>query len=158
MNPAMKDARKPFSLSVPLLAFTFFVVATAVIIGIAYRYYRAQKEAIEHEVRNQLLSIADLKVKEISDWLAQGQSTSRMRVGPGFGGEPGSRTGEASAAAGFCHEAKEVSAKVRARSSVSAPETMSVAFPGRAARRQKLARSWRVSAARSAASPETRRP
>jgi PAS domain S-box-containing protein len=71
MTPAVKDARKPRSLRVPILALTFFAVAAAVIVGIAYRYHRAQKEAIEHEVRNQLLSIADLKVKEISDWLAQ---------------------------------------------------------------------------------------
>ena len=78
MTPAVKDARKPFSLRVPLLALTFFAVAVTVIIGIAYRYYRAQKEAIEHEVRNQLLSIADLKVKEISDWGAQRMDEVRL--------------------------------------------------------------------------------
>jgi len=74
----MKDARKRAGFRFPLLAFTFFVVATAVIIGIAYRYYRAQKEAIEHEVRNQLLSIADLKVKGISDWAAQRMDEIRL--------------------------------------------------------------------------------
>jgi Tfp pilus assembly protein PilN len=78
MTPVPNDARPRASFRFPLLAFTFFVVATAVIIGIAYRYYRAQKEAIEHEVRNQLLSIADLKVKEISDWLAQRMDEVRL--------------------------------------------------------------------------------
>ena len=36
--------------------------------GISYRYYGAQKEAVEHEVRNQLLAVADFKVTEISEW------------------------------------------------------------------------------------------
>ena len=71
MTPAIEDTRKPLRFRIPWLALTFFVVAASAISGIAYRYYRAQKEAIGHEVRNQLLSIADLKVKEISDWLAQ---------------------------------------------------------------------------------------
>jgi len=43
-------------------------VMVAVFAGMAYRYYLAQKEAIEHEVRNELLSIADFKVAEISNW------------------------------------------------------------------------------------------
>jgi PAS domain S-box-containing protein len=78
MSPAVKDERNPVSFRFSLLAFTFFLIAATVIIGIAYRYYRAQKEAVEHEVRIQLLSIADLKVKEISDWLAQRMDEVRL--------------------------------------------------------------------------------
>src|ERR1035441_2628190 len=82
---------------------------------------------------------------------------SRMRLGPGVGGGAGSRMGGESTEAGLCHEAKEVSAKARARSSVKAPAMISVASAGRAARRQKVTRFERVSAARSGASPEGRR-
>jgi PAS domain S-box-containing protein len=71
MTPAVKDSHKPLRPGALLVALTFFLVAAIVIVGIAYRYYRAQKEAVEHEVRNQLLSIADLKVKEIYDWTTQ---------------------------------------------------------------------------------------
>jgi PAS domain S-box-containing protein len=49
----------------------FFLVLATIVVAIAYRYYRAQKEAVEHEVRNQLLSIADMKVKQIADWITE---------------------------------------------------------------------------------------
>ena len=69
MPPAEKDLRKPLSsLSVRFLALGIFVVLAGAIAGVSYRYYRSQKEAIEHEVRNQLLSTADLKATEISEW------------------------------------------------------------------------------------------
>lgn len=55
----------------PVLVAALFVLLASAIAWSAWRYYRAQKEAIEHEVRNQLLSIADLKVAEISDWAAR---------------------------------------------------------------------------------------
>ena len=72
MPPTVKDARKPLSgPSVRILAVAIFVLAVSVIAGVAYRYYRAQKEAIEHEVRNQLLSISSFKVAELTDWSAQ---------------------------------------------------------------------------------------
>ena len=52
----------------PFLLLTFFVVLASAIALIAYRYYREQKDAIEHEVQNQLLAVADFKVTEISEW------------------------------------------------------------------------------------------
>jgi PAS domain S-box-containing protein len=61
----------------------FFVVVASVIAGVAYRYYRAQKEAIEHEVRNQLLSVAGLKVTEISEWAAQQMDEARVLMADG---------------------------------------------------------------------------
>ena len=52
MPSALKDSHKPLSgLSVRLSVLAFVVVAASVIVAIAYRYYSAQKEAIEHEVR-----------------------------------------------------------------------------------------------------------
>ena len=51
-----------------ILALAFYAFLAIGIAGVAYRYYRGQKEAIEQQVRNQLQSIADLKVTEISDW------------------------------------------------------------------------------------------
>jgi PAS domain S-box-containing protein len=54
------------------------LAAAGVVLVLGYQYYRSQKEAIEHEVHNQLLSIADLKVKEISEWTAQRREESRL--------------------------------------------------------------------------------
>jgi PAS domain S-box-containing protein len=51
-----------------LALLALFVVLSSAIAGFSYRYYHSQKEAIEHEVRNQLLAIADFKVAEISEW------------------------------------------------------------------------------------------
>ena len=68
MPSAVKQADKPHRLRVRLLIAALLAVMVAVFAGMAYRYYLAQKEAIEHEVRNELLSIADFKVAEISNW------------------------------------------------------------------------------------------
>jgi len=102
MPTPAKDAPKPLSgLGAAVLALTFFVVLASVIAGVAYRYYRSQKEAIEHEVRNQLLSVADLRVAEISDWGAQrmaevsllmadyATASVMQRVASGMPGQPG---------------------------------------------------------------------
>jgi PAS domain S-box-containing protein len=79
MSPTVKHARKPLSgPRVGFLALAFFVVVASVIVVVAYRYYQAQKEAIEHEVRNQLLSVAGFKVTEISAWGAQGMDDARV--------------------------------------------------------------------------------
>jgi len=84
MPPTVQDARKPTSgPGVRLIAVAFFVVVASVIAGVAYRYYRAQKEAIEHEVRNQLLSVAGLKVTEISEWAAQQMDEARVLMADG---------------------------------------------------------------------------
>ena len=102
MPPAANDAPKPLSgAGARFLVLAFFVVLASVIAGVAYRYYRVQKEAIEREVRNQLLSIADLKVAEMSDWGAQrmgeagllmaDSATARVmqRLTSGTPGQPG---------------------------------------------------------------------
>ncbi|MEI9976816.1 MAG: cache domain-containing protein [Ignavibacteriota bacterium] len=79
MPSAIKDSHKPLSdLRGRVVVLAFFLVAASVISGIADRYYRAQKEAIEHEVRNQLLAIADLRVVEISGWRAQMANEARV--------------------------------------------------------------------------------
>ncbi|MBZ5622962.1 MAG: PAS domain S-box protein [Acidobacteriia bacterium] len=52
----------------PYQLLALLVVLAGAIAGVAYRYHLGQKEAIEHEVRNQLLAIADMKVKQISEW------------------------------------------------------------------------------------------
>jgi PAS domain S-box-containing protein len=45
-----------------------FVILTAAIGGVTWRFYVAQKEAIERAVQTQLLTIADTKVREIAEW------------------------------------------------------------------------------------------
>jgi two-component system cell cycle sensor histidine kinase/response regulator CckA len=72
MPVAAKNAHKSLAApGVPFLLLAFFVVLASAIAGVAYRYYRSQKEAIEHEVQNQLLAVADLKVRDISAWNVQ---------------------------------------------------------------------------------------
>jgi two-component system cell cycle sensor histidine kinase/response regulator CckA len=72
MPTAINDARQARTApGAPALLVAFFVILALGLTGAAYRYYGTQKEAIRHEVGNQLLSIADLKVTEISDWSAQ---------------------------------------------------------------------------------------
>lgn len=50
-----------------LLATLFLIAAAAISIG-AYRFHQTEKEVIEAEVRNQLLAVADLKVRQLSVW------------------------------------------------------------------------------------------
>src|SRR4051812_2135317 len=66
------SARAPY----PLLVL-FLVLATA-IAGVAYRYHISQKDAIAHEVHNQLLAIADMKVKQIATWRAEKLGEARI--------------------------------------------------------------------------------
>jgi PAS domain S-box-containing protein len=47
-----------------------FVVLATAIGAVTYRYHLAQKDAIAREVHNQLLAIADSKVKQIVSWRA----------------------------------------------------------------------------------------
>lgn len=54
-----------------------FVVSAAAIALVAYRYYSGQKEAFEKQARDQLLTVADMKVREISDWLRERQGLAR---------------------------------------------------------------------------------
>jgi PAS domain S-box-containing protein len=92
---------------VPILLMAVFVVLASAIAGLAYRYYGAQKDAIEHEVQNQLLAVADFKVTEISEWRSRQVDVARIlmadsankdalrRLAAGTPGHPGRAETEA---------------------------------------------------------------
>jgi len=48
----------------------FLLASVAISIG-AYRYHETVREVVDKEVRNQLLTIADLKVQQLADWRGQ---------------------------------------------------------------------------------------
>ncbi len=52
----------------PYLAAAAFLLAAAVITAAAYRFHHVEREVIEEQVRNQLLSVADLKVHQLARW------------------------------------------------------------------------------------------
>src|SRR4051794_21739204 len=52
----------------PKALLLLFVVLATAIGGVAYRYHAAQKDAIAHEVHNQLLAIAQMKVNHLTGW------------------------------------------------------------------------------------------
>ena len=55
------------------------------VIGVAtYRYDLYEKEAIGREVRNQLLAIADMKVRQISDWRAERIGEAQVLMADGM--------------------------------------------------------------------------
>ena len=60
--------RSSSSPRVPYQLLALFVVLAAAIGAMAYRFHIEQKDTIERDVRNQLLTIADIKVKELSTW------------------------------------------------------------------------------------------
>jgi PAS domain S-box-containing protein len=60
--------RSSSSPRVPYQLLALFVVLAAAIGVMAYRFHIEQKDTIERDVRNQLLTIADIKVKELSTW------------------------------------------------------------------------------------------
>src|SRR4051812_11742833 len=55
----------------------FAVLASAVAV-VAHRYHVAQKDAIAHEVHNQLLAIADMKVKHLTAWRSEKIGEARI--------------------------------------------------------------------------------
>ena len=58
----------PYSKAAHYLLPALFAILTAVIGGVAWRFYASQKELTERGVQSQLLTVADAKVKEISEW------------------------------------------------------------------------------------------
>jgi len=68
------SARPPYLL--PIL----FVILTAAIGGVTWRFYLNQKETIERAAKTELLTVADTKVREISEWrnVRLGQARSIM--------------------------------------------------------------------------------
>jgi two-component system, cell cycle sensor histidine kinase and response regulator CckA len=74
MTP-LPSRRAPYSLLI-----LFVVLATAVA-ALAYHYHVAQKDAVAQEVRKQLLSVADMKVKNIEAWRQQKLGEGRIVMG-----------------------------------------------------------------------------
>jgi PAS domain S-box-containing protein len=66
-----------------ILLVLFAVLATA-ISAVAYRYHIAQKDAIAHEVHNQLLAIADMKVQHLTTWRAEKIGEARIILSSRF--------------------------------------------------------------------------
>src|ERR1035441_8886004 len=60
--------RSSSSPRVPYQLVALFVVLACAIGAMAYRFHVEQKDTVERDVRNQLLTIADIKVKELSTW------------------------------------------------------------------------------------------
>ena len=60
--------RSGSSLRVPYQLLALFVVLATAIGVMAYRFHIEQKDTIERDVRNQLLTIADIKVNDLSVW------------------------------------------------------------------------------------------
>jgi len=52
----------------PYLPVALFLLASVAISIGAYRYHETEREVVDKEVRNQLLTIADLKVQQLTDW------------------------------------------------------------------------------------------
>jgi PAS domain S-box-containing protein len=53
---------------VPYQLIVLFVVLATAIGAMAYRFHIDQKDTVEQDVRNQLLTVADIKVRELSTW------------------------------------------------------------------------------------------
>jgi PAS domain S-box-containing protein len=60
--------RSSSSPRVPYQLLALFVVLATTIGVMAYRFHIDQKDTVERDVRNQLLTIADIKVKDLSMW------------------------------------------------------------------------------------------
>ncbi len=61
----------------------FLVLAAAIAVA-AYRYNVSEKEAIGREVRNQLLAVADMKVRQISEWQRDRMGEARAIMADGM--------------------------------------------------------------------------
>jgi PAS domain S-box-containing protein len=53
---------------VPYQLLALFVVLAIAIGAMAYRFHIEQKDTVERDTRNQLLTIADIKVRDLSEW------------------------------------------------------------------------------------------
>ena len=57
-----------------------FAILAAVIGGVTWRFYASQKELTERGVQSQLLTVADAKVKEISEWRKERLGEAYWRI------------------------------------------------------------------------------
>jgi two-component system, cell cycle sensor histidine kinase and response regulator CckA len=62
------DAKGQAAPYAPYQLFGLLVLAIVAAVAGTYRYHESQKQAIEREVRNQLVAIADMKVAQLSEW------------------------------------------------------------------------------------------
>jgi PAS domain S-box-containing protein len=67
-DPRVDGRVLPYSRLARFLLPALFAILTAVIGGVTWRFYASQKELTEHGVEAQLLTVADAKVREISEW------------------------------------------------------------------------------------------
>ena len=58
-----------------------FLILACSIVAVTWRYHVGQREAVERQVRNQLMTIADSKVKQVSEWLDQRMGEARSLLG-----------------------------------------------------------------------------
>ena len=65
----------------PYQLIALFLVLACSIVAVTWRYHAGQTEVVERQVENQLMTIADSKVKQISDWLAQRMGEARSLLG-----------------------------------------------------------------------------
>ncbi len=61
----------------PYQLVALFLVLACSIVAITWRYDAGQREAVQRQVQNQLMTIADSKVKQVSEWLAQRMGEAR---------------------------------------------------------------------------------
>src|ERR1035438_3749385 len=68
--PSSRADRKalPPSTRPPYLLPVLFAIVAAAIGGVTWRFYVNQKETIERAAQSELLTVADIKVREISEW------------------------------------------------------------------------------------------
>ena len=79
--PTSKGMRSSSSPRVPYQLLALFVVLAMAIGALAYWFHVEQKDTVERGVRNQLLSIADIKVKELSMWRSSQLGEARAILG-----------------------------------------------------------------------------
>ena len=61
-----------------------FAILAAVIGGVTWRFYASQKELTERGAQSQLLTVADAKVKEISEWRKERLGEARAIIADTF--------------------------------------------------------------------------
>jgi PAS domain S-box-containing protein len=61
----------------PYQVIALFLALACSIGAVTWRYHVGQREAVERQVKNQLMTIADSKVKQVSEWLDQRMGEAR---------------------------------------------------------------------------------
>jgi two-component system, cell cycle sensor histidine kinase and response regulator CckA len=77
-RPGDRTARPGPPRQTPYVLIFLFLLLAGAISGVAWRFHSSQKAALEREVRNQLLSIADMRVKQLGEWHAEQYGHARM--------------------------------------------------------------------------------